>query len=100
MSRLLRKLEHQVTTATCVSTALEAAALEEFDLLISDVGLPDGTGLELMKELLTRRPIKGIALTGYGMESDIQQTHEAGFQRHLTKPINFIDLQEIIQEMA
>ncbi len=100
MSRLLRKLDHTVTTATCVSTALKAAAHESFDLLISDLGLPDGTGLQLMKELLARRPIKGIALTGYGMESDIQQTREAGFQRHLIKPINFMDLQTAIQEMA
>ena len=53
-----------------------------------------------MKELLSRRPMKGIALTGYGMESDIQQTREAGFQRHLTKPINFLDLEMAIQEMA
>jgi CheY-like chemotaxis protein len=53
-----------------------------------------------MKALLARRPIKGIALTGYGMESDIQKTREAGFGRHLTKPINFVELQTAIQEMA
>jgi signal transduction histidine kinase len=100
MSRLLRKLDHCVTTATCVSTALDAAAADQFDLLISDVGLPDGSGLELMQQLLARRPIKGIALTGYGMESDIQRTHEAGFQRHLTKPVNFNELETAILEMA
>jgi signal transduction histidine kinase len=100
MSRLLRKLDHSVTTATCVSHALDAAEADRFDLLISDVGLPDGTGLELMQRLLVRHPIKGIALTGYGMESDIQRTHEAGFQRHLTKPVNFNDLETAILEMA
>ena len=99
MSRLLRKLEHRVTTATCVSGAIKAADNEKFDLVISDVGLPDGTGLQLMEQLRAMYPLKGIALTGYGMESDIEKTKLAGFQRHLTKPINFGDLQAAIEEM-
>ena len=99
MSRLLRTLEYRVTTATCISTALKVAAAEDFDLLISDMRLPDGSGMQLIKELLARRPIKGIALSGYGEESDIQQTKEAGFQKHLTKPINFLALQAAIQEV-
>jgi CheY-like chemotaxis protein len=53
-----------------------------------------------MQQLLTKRPMKGIALTGYGMESDIQQTRQAGFQKHLTKPINLQELQAAIQEVA
>jgi signal transduction histidine kinase len=100
MLRLLRRLGHEITTATGVTTALRAASESDFDLLISDLGLPDGTGLQLMKELLGKRPIKGIALTGYGMESDIQQTRQAGFQKHLTKPINLQELQAAIQEVA
>jgi CheY-like chemotaxis protein len=100
MLRLLKRLGHQITTATGVGTALRAASENEFDLLISDLGLPDGTGLQLMKELLGRRPIKGIALTGYGMESDVQQTRQAGFQKHLTKPINLQELEAAIQEVA
>jgi len=100
MSRSLRKLEYQVTIANSVSTALRAAAIHDFDLLISDVGLPDGTGLQLIRELLARHPIKGIAITGYGMESDIARTREAGFQRHLTKSVNFRDLHKAIQEIA
>jgi signal transduction histidine kinase len=100
MSRLLGKLDHRITTANSVRKALDAAAAEDFDLLISDLGLPDGTGLQLMKELLARRPLKGIALTGYGMESDIRQTREAGFQKHLTKPINLVELEAAIQEIA
>ncbi len=100
MARLLRKLDHRVATATCVSEALAAAKAENFDLVISDLGLPDGTGLQLMKELLARRPMKGIALTGYGMDADIQLTRDAGFQKHLTKPINFHDLEKAIGEMG
>jgi len=97
MSRLLRRLDHQVTTAESKSAALAAADENEFDLLISDIGLPDGTGLELMRELLARRPIRGIALTGYGMESDVRQSRDAGFTAHMTKPINFQDLVVIIE---
>jgi len=97
MSRLLRKLDHQVTTAESKAAALAAAAANEFDLLISDIGLPDGTGLELMQELLATRPIRGIALTGYGMESDIRQSKNAGFTAHMTKPIDFQDLVGIIE---
>lgn len=100
MARLLRKLEHSVTTATSVGDALAAASKSDFDLVISDVGLPDGTGLELMRSLLARKPCKGIALTGYGMESDIDSTRKAGFAAHLTKPVSFQDLASMIQKVS
>ncbi len=98
MSRLLKRLDHDVTTADCKASALAAAADGSFDLLISDIGLPDGTGLELMREMLARRPIRGIALTGYGTEGDIERTREAGFVAHLTKPINFKQLEAVIRQ--
>ena len=100
MSRLLRRLDHRVTTADSKAAALTAAEGEAFDLLISDIGLADGTGLELMRELLARRPIKGIALTGYGLDSDIQATRSAGFDAHLTKPIKFGDVEDVIRQLA
>jgi CheY-like chemotaxis protein len=100
MSRLLRKLEHRVVTANCVQSALQAANEENFDLLISDVGLPDGTGLDLMRELLGRQAIRGIALTGYGSDQDLRQTREAGFSAHLTKPIDFRALETAIRSVA
>lgn len=100
IARLLRKLAHSVTTATTVLDALSAADKDEFDLVISDVGLPDGTGLELMRSMLKRRPCKGIALTGYGTDSDIDSTRRAGFNAHLTKPVNFQALANAIQMLA
>jgi CheY-like chemotaxis protein len=100
MSRLLRTLEHRVVTANCVQSALKAAIDHEFDILISDVGLPDGTGLDLMRELLSRRPIRGIALTGYGTDHDLAQTREAGFSAHLTKPIDFTALESAIRSVS
>jgi CheY-like chemotaxis protein len=97
LCELLRSFKHDVTTADSVGSALAAADVHDFDLIISDLGLPDGSGTGLMKELLKRKPLKGIALTGYGMESDIQKTREAGFFAHLTKPIDIDQLQQVIR---
>jgi CheY-like chemotaxis protein len=104
MARLLMRLGYDVQTADSVRSALEAAGARKggFDLLISDIGLPDGSGLELMRELLQRHPatpIKGIALSGYGMEDDVRRSAEAGFLAHLVKPINLAKLNEVIRAL-
>ena len=101
MARLLERLGYRVRTADSVASALHVAAGDEpIDLLISDIGLPDGSGLELMQQLLSRRPIKGIALSGFGMEEDVKRSKEAGFYEHLTKPINFKRLETAIRELT
>jgi PAS domain S-box-containing protein len=100
MARLLQRLGYDVQTADSVRSALEAAGERKFDLLISDIGLPDGSGLELMRELLQRHPIKGIALSGFGMEEDVKKSKEAGFYEHLTKPINFKRLETAIRDLT
>jgi signal transduction histidine kinase/CheY-like chemotaxis protein len=96
MARLLTKLDHSVVTAGSIEEALATACDCPLDLVISDIGLPDGTGLDLMRQLLTNRTIPGIALTGYGTEADTEQTRAAGFTAHLTKPIDFKELIEVI----
>src|SRR5688572_2922723 len=101
MQRLLQRLGYDVQTAHTVRAALDAAEVEPpFDLLISDIGLPDGSGLQLMEELLKRRPIKGIALSGFGMEEDVKKSKQAGFYEHLTKPINFKRLETAIKQLT
>jgi len=100
MARLLKRLGYQVQTADSVQSALHAAEQDRFDLLISDIGLPDGSGLELMRQLLERHPIKGIALSGFGMEEDVKKSKEAGFYEHLTKPINFKRLETAIRDLT
>lgn len=99
LSRLLRRLKYRVTTAGSITSALRAAEREQIDLLISDIGLPDGSGNELMRQLLARQPVKGIAVTGYGSEVDIEQTQAAGFAAHITKPIRFEALEQIIVQL-
>ncbi|HYO09803.1 MAG TPA: response regulator [Tepidisphaeraceae bacterium] len=100
MARLLQRLGYVVDTADSVQSALDVAGAKKFDLLISDIGLPDGSGLELMRELLERQPIKGIALSGFGMEEDVKKSKAAGFYEHLTKPINFKRLETAIRELT
>jgi two-component system CheB/CheR fusion protein len=78
---------HTVETAGDVATALELADRHAFDLLVSDLGLPDGSGHDLMRHLRERgHPFPGIALSGYGQEEDVRRSYEAGFATHLTKP--------------
>ena len=98
MDRLLRLRGYQVCTACSVATALQATAVQTFDLLISDVGLPDGSGMDLMRELHLRygKKLPGIALSGYGMEEDVSRSRDAGFDEHLTKPIDMLGLEAVI----
>ncbi|MCW1886198.1 ATP-binding protein [Luteolibacter flavescens] len=82
----LRTLEYEVTEADCVATALQLAGTREFDILISDIGLPDATGYELMSGL-RGKGIIGIAMSGYGQHDDVEKSKEAGFSDHLIKPV-------------
>jgi CheY-like chemotaxis protein len=101
MARLLRRLGHSVTTAGTIASALEAVRADHLDLIVSDIGLPDGSGLELMRRVVALRgPIPAIALTGYGMEEDVRRSREAGFTAHLTKPIDFVKLEAAIRQVA
>jgi len=98
LTRLLRRRGHYVQSATTVQSALDLSKKEEFDVLISDLGLPDGSGIDLMQTLNSGRPLLGIALTGFGMEGDIRKSHDAGFKHHLVKPIDLNKLDLLIQE--
>jgi signal transduction histidine kinase/CheY-like chemotaxis protein len=102
MADLLRALGHEVTVARSVGSALGAAEAQggSFDLVVSDVGLPDGSGLDLMRQLSSRYGLKGIALSGYGMEEDVLRSREAGFSRHLTKPVDMQALKAAILASA
>jgi CheY-like chemotaxis protein len=99
MRMFLEQRGYDVRVADGVTSAL-AAADEPFDLLISDIGLPDGSGLDLIRALSARGPVKGIALSGFGMDADLQRSREAGFLRHLTKPVNGAVLQEVIESIV
>ena len=99
LSRLLTKCGHEVVTAESAQGALEIMAGRRFDALISDIGLPDTSGYELMREAMRRHPVKGIAISGLGMDEDLRRSTEAGFDYHLTKPINFQDLRSLLEKI-
>jgi two-component system, chemotaxis family, CheB/CheR fusion protein len=106
MTDLLRLMGHEVTVATSVAAALAVAgAIHEgsgrrLDLVVSDLGLPDGSGQDVMRELAQRYGLRGIALSGYGMEEDVRRSQEAGFLRHLTKPVDLQMLKAAIRQAA
>ncbi|HEY2344178.1 MAG TPA: response regulator, partial [Chthoniobacteraceae bacterium] len=96
MSRLLKRAGHSVRTASSVADGLALANQEPFDLVISDLGLPDGPGYALMREIRRQHGLPGIALSGFGMETDLQESREAGFVTHLVKPVDIADLSRAI----
>jgi CheY-like chemotaxis protein len=100
MNRLLTSLGYEVQSAVCVQDALELARSNPFDLLISDLGLPDGTGLDLMRQVNLLRPTKGIAVSGRGEPRDVRDCEDAGFTAHLTKPTDLPRLLATIQQVA
>jgi PAS domain S-box-containing protein len=100
MARLLRSSRHQVTLAHNVASALAKAGSQQFDLLISDIGLPDGTGYELLEKVQKTATVRAVALTGFGMEEDVEKSLKAGFVAHLTKPVNFQRLETILHQIA
>lgn len=103
ISRLLRGMGHHVVTADCVQRALDTAHQEMttvgLDLLMCDIGLPDGTGHDVMRALAARSPLPGIALSGYGMEADMEESAAAGFARHIVKPIDINLLKSAMAEL-
>lgn len=100
LSRLLGRSGFQVKTASSIASALQLAASEPFDILVSDIGLPDGTGYELMEQIRDRYGIKGIALSGYGMEDDIRRSMEAGFSEHVVKPVDLARLESVVRQVV
>ena len=92
------ELKERINTNS-VAGALRAAQ-KGFDVLVSDIGLPDGTGRDLVRQLVSQRQVPAIALTGYGTDDDIRSNAEAGFTHHLTKPVDAERLLGVIAELA
>jgi two-component system CheB/CheR fusion protein len=100
LTRLLTRAGHKVSCAATVKEALERGRGGGFDILISDLGLPDGSGYDLMRDLARPRHIPAIALSGFGMKQDVENSIAAGFSRHFTKPVDWHELQNEILKIA
>ena len=99
MKLLLSRLGYDVLAAENMTDALRIANNEEFDILLSDIGLPDGSGLELIKRIRETRSVPALALSGFGMDEDLQRSLDAGFSDHLTKPVSLDRLQSAIADL-
>lgn len=101
LERILVGRKHTVVAVGTKHAAVEAAAREDFDLVISDLGLPDGDGYQLFTEVRAIRPaVRGIALSGFGMESDLKRSAAAGFAAHLVKPVPISRLEAAIADVS
>ncbi|HWE38611.1 MAG TPA: histidine kinase N-terminal 7TM domain-containing protein [Isosphaeraceae bacterium] len=99
LALILRQQGYQVRAAASLAQALEAAAAEEFDLVVSDIELGDGSGLELLGTIRATRPTPGVALSGFGSEDDVARSLAVGFSTHLTKPVDVRRLTAAIEEI-
>jgi signal transduction histidine kinase/ActR/RegA family two-component response regulator len=97
MAQLIRGLGHDVTVVGRVDDALATTQAQSFDLIVSDVGLPDGTGLDFIKTYREHSDAPAVALTGFGTDEDVRRCLSAGFTSHLTKPVNFGQLETMIE---
>ncbi|HET6401707.1 MAG TPA: response regulator [Candidatus Kapabacteria bacterium] len=99
MQVLFERKGFKVEVANSVASAMELSKTHPIDLVISDIGLPDGDGFEVIRRLNEIRPTRGIAISGFGMEEDRRRSLEAGFHAHLVKPVNFAELSGIAQKL-
>jgi two-component system CheB/CheR fusion protein len=100
LSKLLGLYGYDLTTADCCATALRVAHAQPFELLIADVGLPDGDGWNLLEQMRVRYPLlRGIVMSGFAMPADVRHTQLAGYARHVTKPVDAEALRAVIEEV-
>jgi CheY-like chemotaxis protein len=99
MARMLQDMGNTVVGANSVASAVDVLTRDKFDLIVSDIGLPDGNGVSLIHAVRGFCDAPAIALTGYGMREDIERCLKAGFNQHLTKPITFEMLRQSIAEV-
>lgn len=99
LDKLLSRRGYDVTTAESQSEVLELFTPGQFDVVVSDLGLPDGSGLDLIRIIQSKETLPAIAMSGYGMEEDHRQSREAGFSAHLVKPVKLDELQTLLENL-
>ena len=100
LKKFLTAVGYKVFVATDMASALSLAGVIDFDLLLSDLALPDGTGWELLKQLNAVRHVPAIAFSAHNLPEDLQRSAEAGFVEHLSKPIEPDQLCAAIERAA
>ena len=98
MCLYLRHVGHTVRCARTKKEALTKIIQEDYDVLISDIGLSDGNGWDLIQEMGDFRPQFAVAMSGYGTATDRERSTEAGFRHHLIKPVSLEKLAAVLDE--
>ena len=100
LSRLLTHFGHQISVADNTQSALAIMQSQKFDVVLSDIGLPDGSGYDVISQAKQKQPVKAVAITGFGTDEDVRRGKEAGFDFHLVKPIDFHELRTVLDQVA
>jgi CheY-like chemotaxis protein len=100
LSRLLSHFGHEISVADGAQDALNIINSKEFDVVLCDIALPDGNGYDVIAQAKRKRPVKAVALTGFGTSEDVERGKEAGFDFHLTKPVDFHELRAVLGQIA
>ena len=100
LARLLTHFGHEISVADGAQNARKIIESKEFDVVLSDIGLPDGSGYDLIAEAKRKRPLKAVALSGFAARDDIERGREAGFDFHLAKPVDFHELRSVLGQIA
>jgi PAS domain S-box-containing protein len=100
LSRLLTHFGHDISVAENTQSAKQIVDTKELDVVLSDIGLPDGSGYDVITHAKQKQSVKGVALTGFGMDEDLKRSKEAGFDFHLTKPVDFAELRTVLSQLA
>ena len=100
LSRLLTHFGHQISVAASKQVALELIAAKNFDVVLSDIALPDGDGYDVISHAKQKQAVKGVALTGFDRDEDIRRGKEAGFDFHLSKPVDFHELRTVLGQVG
>lgn len=100
LARLLTRIGYAVTPVSTIAEAKTAARKTTFDLAIVDVGLPDGDGCDLMRDLRAAYGQKGLAMTGFGMPDELERYQKANFDGHIIKPFDWPTLLRLVRSMT
>jgi CheY-like chemotaxis protein len=100
LARLLDHFGHQTSVADSMHSALQFLQSKTFDVILSDISLPDGSGYEVVSQAKQKQAVKAVALTGFDREEDIRRGKEAGFDFHLSKPVDFHELRTVLNQVS
>jgi len=100
LSRLLNHFGHEISTADDARSAVDMIKTKEFDVVLCDIGLPDGNGYDVIVEAKRKRDVKAVAISGFAARDDIERGKKAGFDFHLAKPVDFHELRSVLGQIA